>query len=614
MIEVTQQSWSKPRPIDRWRGSSDGDNQVHQKRCRTLRNVSSFLMLVILLVLLSAPVFAGTAEQWRSALDSIVNDVLAIHPHPFAKVGDLEWRRRVESFRRELPELSEPQRIVRLMQLIAQIGDGHTQIELEGDRYALWYPIRVYEFSDGYFVTSAHGSVRELAGAQVLEIASQPAGDVVNAARTLFGADNEFDSKERLYAVHNALLMKGLGYASPDGSLEATFRLKSGELVERILIPRPADEGRYRPGVPVFEWHFASELYGLPFGTPDEWITAYQELPSSVFQKLDENRPPFLQHLTRYTRRSMPENDAYYIQINQTDDSGMVGFMSEALKEVDVLKPKRLIVDMRYNFGGDGSTVTPMIHQFIRREEEKPWKELYLITGRKSFSAALGAIDAFIDHTDVTIIGEPAGAPLNSYGDAEKRPYPELELSLEVSSVRHQLSQSTDLRTFVPVHVPAPISFSDYAAGRDPAVDPILAGKEMRSIPVVALQEGGAAARRIYHLRKERYADLDWYRPPEEIELRFVGRELIHQGRFEDAVETALLNTEIHPYIWNTWYNLGNAQQAAGSPHKEKRFESFQCVVELAPTNWNVPRIQALFERENVNPNPAPGCPVGDNK
>lgn len=554
----------------------------------------------------------ATIEEWRRDLDAIVSDVLAIHPDPFGKTGELTWRRQAEELKESIPRLAEPQRVVRLMQLIALLGDGHTSIELEDEKYALWYPLRIHEFTDGYFVTSAHRSVAELAGAQVLELAGRPATEVIDSARSVFGADNAFDRKQRLYAVSNAYLMQGLGHADSRGRLAAKFRLKNGRIVERELSPKPTDAGFYPPGVPAFEWIFPPEVYGMPFDSADDWIAAYRDVPSAAFQEIDTTRPPFLQQRSLYTRRAMPEQDAYYIQINQTDDGGMVGFMGESLQEVDRLKPKRLIVDMRFNFGGDGSTVRPMIHHFIRRENDPPWQELYLVTGRKSFSAALAAIDAFIDHTDATLIGEPAGAPLNFFGDTVARPYPALGLSLEVSALKHQLGDYDDLRAFVPVDVPAPMSFADYVAGRDPAIDPILAGEEMRSIPLIALQDGGEAARRVHLARQERFRDIDWYRPPTEISLRFVVFELIEQQRFEHALEAARLNTEIHPFTWNTWYNLGNAQHAAGSPQREQRFGSYACVVALAPTNWNVPSILQLFRKNNIDPQPAPDCPVAD--
>ena len=38
---------------------------------------------------------------------------------------------------------------------------------------------------------------------------------------------------------------------------------------------------------------------------------------------------------------------------------------------------------------------------------------------------------------------------------------------------------------------------SDYAVGRDPAVDAILGGEEMRSLALVGREDGGLAARRV---------------------------------------------------------------------------------------------------------------------
>lgn len=266
---------------------------------------------------------AATIEEWRHDLDSIVHDILAIHPDPFARIGELTWRREAATLKEAIPGLSEPQRIVRLMQLVALLGDGHTLIDLQDQKYALWYPLRIYEFSDGYFVTSAHDVVREIAGAQLLEIAGRPIGEVVDSARTLF-------------------------------------------------------------------------------------------------------------------------------------DSGMVRWLDACC--------------------------------------------------------------------------------------------------------------SRDRPTRITTH----------------------------------------------QARQDRFRQLDWYRPPTEIALRFIVFDLIEQQRFEDALETARLNAEIHPFTWNTWYNLAGAQNAAGSPHKEQRFASYACVAALAPTNWNVPAIQQLFRNNNVNPRPAPGCPVGD--
>ncbi len=573
-----------------------------------------FILLVVIL-LICGLVQANQTEEWRRSVDGIINDVLAIHPAPFQKTAELIWRRKAQALKNELPALSEEKRLVRLMQLIALIGDGHTRIELINYKYGLWYPFRIYEFNDGYFVTSVHKSHQDLVGMEVISIAGYPVGEVLKNARSLMGADNQFDAKERLYAVHNAFLMKGLGYANEDNSLKITFRSSNGSQITKTLQATRMAKGFYPDGVPIFDWTYRHEVFGTPIGKNEdtsrkEWIAAYGNTTSSDFLVQGNGRPVYFQHMSRYTRRAIPEKDAYYIQFNQTDDFGMVGYLKEAFTEIEQQKPKRLIIDIRNNFGGDGSTVVRMIHQFIQRKKEKLWQELYLITGRKTFSAAVAVIDAFVDNTNITLVGEPAGAGLNSYGDAVSRKYPAIGVNFSVSTLRHQLGQSNDLRPFIPVGVPTPLSFDDYIVGRDVAVDPILEGMEMRSIEIIALDLGGTKARKIYNQRKNANSDLDWYRSPEEIALRYVAMELTEQGRHEDAIETARLNTEIHPYIWNTWYNLAGALSAAGSPHRQTRYSSYKCVLLLEPSNWNAVAIQSLFERDKVNPVPEYGCPI----
>lgn len=129
-------------------------------------------------------------SEWRRGVDEIVGDIRAHHPDPFVRVGELTFLRKVEAFKVAIPSLTEEQRVAGAMRLVAAIGDGHTQLEPRSARFALWYPIRLYQFTDGFFVTGAHRSASDLAGAEILEIAGRPAAEVAAAARGLMGADN----------------------------------------------------------------------------------------------------------------------------------------------------------------------------------------------------------------------------------------------------------------------------------------------------------------------------------------------------------------------------------------------------------------------------------------
>jgi hypothetical protein len=539
---------------------------------------------------------AATVAEWRTDIDQIVADIRSIHPAPFTKVGELTFRRRVAAFEEALPSMTEEQRVVEAMRIVASIGDGHTQLEPQRPDFGSWYPVRFYEFTDGYFITAAHRSEADLAGAQVLEIAGHPVDEAANAARALMGSDNAMGAEENLFALHNASLMKGLGYASEGGQLRIRVKLRNGSIFERTLTPHPTDDPRFDKNDSTFEWRFRREFVGSGAGTAADWISAFRDTPASAFASDDPARPAHLgKRALIFTRRL---DDTFYIQAVTVSRSVADDFIA-ALATVDVVKPKRLIVDLRYDFGGDGSVVDAVMHEVIRREAAPPWKELYLLVGRKTFSAGLGWAGEFMRHTDATVIGEPAGAAMNSYGDPVERRFPTTGLRLGVSSVRHQMAESTDVREFVPVDIPAPFSFADYVNGRDPAVDAIVRGDEMRSISTIARRDGGAAARKVYFERLKRFSQFAWWAPPREIDLRDACNDLVDQKRLADAMELCTLNTEIHPFIWNTWYNLAHAQKAAGLTREA--FESLQHVLRIDPTNFNEPEIRGAV-RDALRP------------
>jgi len=541
------------------------------------KTVLSALVVCVLALTAVGQSNAVKVSDWRQDIDEIVKDIRLLHPDPFTKTGKLTFLREVEALKAALPALTEEQRVVRAMRLVASLGDGHTQLESDNSAFAYWYPVRLYEFTDGFFVTSAHKSVAELAGAQVLEAAGRSINEVVAEARKLMGAENTFDSKERLYAVHSAGLMTGLGYAASNGELKVKFKLRNGQVIERVLTPSKSESA-------TFGWTSRTEMFGLPFGTDEDWVSAYKGLPASAFQKEDRSRPPHLTYRGEFVARPMPEQNAYYIQANQVSDN-IVRSFQKAMQEVDQIKPRRLIVDWRYNEGGDGSTISFVIQEFIKRANNKPWQELYLLTGRKTFSAAVMALEAFLKFTQLTIVGEPTGAALNHFGDATERNYSRTGLRLRVSTLRWQLSASNDLSEFIAVDVPAPFSFADYAAGRDPAVDPILRGDEMRSLPVIALSDGGVAVRKAYEDRQVRFTKYDWWAPPREIDLKRACQALRDQRRVADALETCKLNAEIYPYNWSPWLNLGIAQRRAGLMLEQ--VQSFRRVLEIDPNNFN---------------------------
>ena len=82
-------------------------------------------------------------------------------------------------------------------------------------------------------------------GAQILQIDGKPVEQVIDDVRSLMGSDKTFDRDEHLFAFHNAMLMKGLGYAAANGSLRITVKLTSSRVEERYLQAHRSDDPRY---------------------------------------------------------------------------------------------------------------------------------------------------------------------------------------------------------------------------------------------------------------------------------------------------------------------------------------------------------------------------------
>ncbi|MEQ1882978.1 MAG: hypothetical protein ABL878_18650, partial [Burkholderiales bacterium] len=454
---------------------------------------------------------APSVSVWREELRAIVNRIVETHPDPFTRIARRVFFAEVARIERDIPKLSDNQRAARVMALVAMLQDGHTQIDLVGSRYQQWFPVRFYEFTDGYFITAVRREYADLAGLKILTIGGVPAAEAVARARTLMSAENEFGAKAGMHALSSAPMMEALEL---DDQGRLRLRVAEANGAERdVTVAQMAGDDPESPG---FEWRFRPEEAGLFIGQRSDWVAGFNHLPSSAFRTVDNSRPPHLRYRSWYYAGLLdPKN--YFIQVNfvaNNPEEGFVDFFRRALREVDQARPQRLIVDFRYNSGGDGTMITAMIHEFIKREDNPPWRELYVLSGRKTFSAAIIALRAFVDHTHASFVGEPAGAPYNFFGDAMYFPFPRVGLAMDVSILRHDMARSNDVTRVLrlsgaspsaqdPTHtiqidVPASFSSVDYFAGRDPAVDAIRAGAEMRGLAIIARTEGAAAARRAY--------------------------------------------------------------------------------------------------------------------
>jgi hypothetical protein len=208
-------------------------------------------------------------------------------------------------------------------------------------------------------------------------------------------------------------------------------------------------------------------------GEPDRsWVAQ----PSWVDARGNSGAMWLSDPLNSYWYRYLPANRALYVQINtiqhkQSDSLG--AFVRRAIASGDSAGAERLVLDLRLNGGGNGSLNRQIMLPIIKSRYDTPGK-FYVLTGRKTWSAAQMLVTELEKYTNATFVGEPTASKANHYGDSYRIVLPNSRVTFRVSTLWHQYRDSRDKRPMIEPQVKVQLTFADYAAGRDPVLEAAL--------------------------------------------------------------------------------------------------------------------------------------------
>jgi hypothetical protein len=519
-------------------------------------------------------------QGWAEDLRLLASELERIHPRPWERVDRATFLSSVESVVAALPALTEDQRLVRLMQTVSLLRDGHTRVwrTQPGRRYAV-FPVRVFQFEEGVFITVIAREYARLIGGQVIRFGSRPAREALEDAASLARGDNEFYgaawAPESLVFAH---LLRGLGIIGPADRLPLEVRLRDGS-VERVEL---------RAG----EWDFRDSWFWWPSRGPaasdaNEYVHAFENLPALPRFMNREQR--------RYWYEALPERGAMYLYFQSfadLPDEPFADFQNRMFGVMDERKLDRLIIDLRWNTGGNGALIWPLVYNIIKRERLHAPGRVFVITGRHSFSASVLAVAELRRHAHALVVGEPMAAPFNACGDSRTIALRRTGIRLDVSELYWQSGFPGDRRRAVAPDVIVPMTAADYFAGRDAAFERILDGTALgleQTFARLGPEKGVALYRQV---RAQYPGQKDW-EPWSERELHDIGRNLRRAGHLQAAIAAYTLNTEAHPDSWNAWDDLGGACYKAGD--LEQAQDAYKRSVTLNPGSANgVSMLQTL--------------------
>jgi hypothetical protein len=388
---------------------------------------------------------------WRADLAYFDDLVRRRHPSPFHHVSERKWAASVKALNEHIPQLSDVAIIGEFMRLGVSIGDGHTVIipPLEGPRAFHLIPIWPYRLGADWYVLAAAPQSRDLVGARVTRIAGRPMAEVGREMRAIIPSDNDrtigFVGVVGLQFLELDELAAG---AKPASSISLTVDdpAKGSRTVE--LAGSPIDRDPTAPWPPA-EWPSAAPRTAL-------WLAH----PGDAF------------HV-----EPLDGGVTIYAQVNRIEDSPPGSFAKFASDLGDRLRApgvRRLIVDLRHNNGGSGSLNWTLVSEIVRASAVNRRGGLFVITGPRTFSAAMNLASMLETHTPAIFVGEPTGSRPNFYGEDTNFTLPNSRLTGSISSAWFQGgTTSDDQRPFIAPDLPAPLTITDLRSGRDPALEAI---------------------------------------------------------------------------------------------------------------------------------------------
>ena len=384
-------------------------------------------------------------QSWQFDLDFLVAEIKRLHVNIYHSVNKETFERMVVSIRKKIPSLSDQEIVFEFMKLVAAMGNGHNFIvpayAEKGSFNQL--PLQFYQFSDGLFIVGADKEYQELVGSKVVAIGNTEVAEALARTKTINARDNEM---QHLWLGPHYLglaeVLKGLNIVKGAKDISLTIENIKGE--QREIKPK---------------------LKAMAFN-------GFPKLPALANSNAIHN----LRAKELYWYQHIPEQAALYIQYNYVHNAASQSFGDfnrELREKISQFKAENLILDLRHNAGGDGSTYPPLLKTLVQFEALRPNGKIFVLIGRNTFSAAHNLLLDINRLANPILVGEPSGSRPNALSEAGWFKLPYSGTWGIISSQFHQASKAEDHRIWVAPHVPVSLSSKQYFSGEDPAMQAI---------------------------------------------------------------------------------------------------------------------------------------------
>lgn len=507
-----------------------------------------------------------TAADWQADLHFLQHIVHKEYSFLFKKITPAAFDAEVLKLYNNIPSLQQHEVLAGFARIVASFKYGHTDIGWRESpvRYHVT-PVNFYWFSDGVYAEGVDKKYGNVVGAKLLKVEGMPVADVLNALKPLIPAEN--NQYFKAYGLDYLLIPEALHAQKICKELKKsvtyTFE-KDGKIFDQII---PARDAFRLP-----------RNYGFIIPGTD-WITVREQSATPHYLK-NLDKVYYFEYLsaskTVYVRHS---------QILDDKEEAIPAFYKKVFEFIDKNDVEKLVLDVRLNGGGNNYKNKPIVTGIIENKKiNKPGK-LFVIIGRRTFSACQNLVNELSNYTNALFVGEPTAENINFYGDNRRIELPKTGIPVYLSFAWWQDKPQWENADWLAPQLAVDMSFEDYKTNKDPVLEACLEFSDNNVVldPMAHLRdlflagkynEVEAEAMKMIDDPKFRYINF-------EAKINDAGYNLLNQQQTEGALFIFQLNTKLYPRSANAWDSLAEANWKA--KQTDKAIGYYNKAIELDP-------------------------------
>ena len=411
-----------------------------------LKKVSILIILSLFFVACAdKKVENQTTIQMNDKLEdlSYLFDTLeAKHKNIYSNISKEDFLKEKDRIAGLTPTMSDAEFYYSLKYLLSLIGDAHTSMRYTESHYSFlnFIPFKVLKFDDDWRFVTLEKENEKLLGAKLVAINGVFIEDIFEKSKSIMSYDNlAWVEGQFSNTINTRESLEFLGVVKKDEPI--IFTIKTDDGLEHKI---------------------------------DFKSMSQNEVLSAEIVKLEPYNSPKTSPSGNYRVLPLDKNNLFvqYNLCQEASDLSMKKFVNIVNKDLNNNNYETVIIDLRYNPGGNSQIFEPMIDMLKKYKKAKNIKVYTLISGKTFSSGIINAVQ-IKKELDSTLIGKPTGGSVNHFGEIKSFKLKNYPIEVYYSTKYFEMIKGYEKDSLYP-DIEMSQSFEDYKSGVDTEIEWII--------------------------------------------------------------------------------------------------------------------------------------------